>query len=60
MGVTNMKLYPVFTRRLVIALESKGFKVIHMEPNRKNSALMVYYFEETPALREAVQELKNA
>lgn len=54
-----MKLYPVFTRRLVVALEEKGFKVIHMEPNRNNPALMVYFFEETPALREAVQELKN-
>lgn len=54
-----MKLYPVFTRRLVIALEAKGFKVIHIEPNRNNPALMVYFFEETPALREAVQALKN-
>ena len=54
-----MKLYPVFTRRLVIALEEKGFKVIHMAPNRQNTALTVYYFEETPALRAAVQELKN-
>jgi hypothetical protein len=54
-----MKLYPVFTRRLVIALEAQGFKVVHMEPNRNNPALTVYYFEETPALREAVQVLKN-
>ena len=54
-----MKLYPIFTRRLVVALEEKGFKVIHMEPNRNNPTLMVYFFEETPALREAVQELKN-
>lgn len=54
-----MKLYPVFTRRLVIALEHQGFKVVHMEPNRNKPTLMVYYFEETPALREAVQELKN-
>ena len=54
-----MKLYPIFTRRLVVALEERGFKVIHMGPNRNNPALMVYFFEETPALREAVQELKN-
>lgn len=53
-----MKLYPVYTRRLVIALEARGFQVVHMEPNRKNPNLMVYFFEETPALREAVQELK--
>ena len=54
-----MKLYPVFTRKLVVALEKRGFKVIRIEPNRNNPALMVYFFEETPALREAVQELKN-
>ena len=54
-----MRLYPVFTRKLVIALEAKGFKVIHMEPNRNKPTLMVYYFEETPALREAVQLLKS-
>lgn len=54
-----MKLYPVFTRKLVIALEKQGFNVVKMMPNRNNYALTVYYFEETPELRQAVQALKN-
>ena len=50
-------MYPVFTRRIVIELEKRGFKVIKIAPNRNNPNLNVYYFEETPKLRQAAQEL---
>jgi len=52
-----MKLYPIFTRRIVLALEKLGFKVVKIAPNRTNPNLNVYYFEETPELRQAAQKL---
>lgn len=52
-----MKLYPIFARRIVIALEKQGFKVVKIAPNKNNPILSVYYFEETPELRRAAQLL---
>jgi len=52
-----MKLYAIFSRRIVTELEKRGFKVIKIAPNRNKPGLNVYYFEETPALRQAAQEL---
>ena len=55
--MNDMKLYPIFTRRIVLALEKLGFKVVKIAPNRTNPNLNVYYFEETPELRQAAQKL---
>lgn len=55
--VNKMKLYPIFSRRIVIELEKKGFSVIKIAPNKNKPNLNVYYFEETPALRQAAQKL---
>lgn len=52
-----MTLFPVFSRRVVRQLERRGFTVVKMLPNYKYPDKMVYYFEETPALRQAVVEL---
>lgn len=52
-----MTLFPVFSRKLTRKLESLGFMVVKMAPNKKYPNLMVYYFEETPELRRAVVEL---
>lgn len=52
-----MKLYPIFSRRIVRELEKQGFKVIKMAPNNFHPELNVYYFEETVTLRNAVQKL---
>lgn len=52
-----MTLFPVFSRRITRALEKRGFVVVQMAPNKKYPNLMVYYFEETPELRQAVTEL---
>ena len=54
-----MTLFPIFSRKIAYELERRGFKVIHMAPNRHNPKLQVYYFEETLALRNAAQELIN-
>lgn len=52
-----MKLYPVFSRRIVTALEKLGYQVINIAPNRKLPGFNVYYFEETVELRNTVQSL---
>ena len=38
-----MKLYPIFTRRIVLALEKLGFKVVKIAPNRTNPNLNPRY-----------------
>ncbi len=52
-----MNLFPVFSRHLMRQLERKGFIVVKMAPNTKFPDKTVYYFEETPQLRQAVNEL---
>jgi hypothetical protein len=52
-----MTLFPVFSRRVVRELEKRGFIVVKIAPNKKYTNLMVYYFEETPELRQVVTEL---
>ena len=53
----SMELYAIFSRRIVVELEKRGFKVVKIGPNRKKPGFKVYYFEETPELRQAAQEL---
>ena len=52
-----MKLYAIFSRRIVLELEKMGFKVIKIAPNKYKQDLNVYYFEETLELRQAAQKL---
>lgn len=52
-----MTLFPVFSRRVAIALEDQGFDVIKTAPNDKYQGKIVYYFEETGELRRAVKML---
>jgi len=52
-----MKLYPIFSRRIVRALEKQGFQVKKIAPNKKHPELLVYYFEETVELHNAAQQL---
>ncbi len=52
-----MALYAIFNIRVANELEKQGFKVIKMDKNRKNSRYMVYYFEDSVELREAIRPL---
>lgn len=52
-----MTLFPVFSRRIAIALENQGFDVIKTAPNDKFQGKIVYYFEETGELRRAAKAL---
>ena len=54
---TYMKLFPIFSRRIVRELEKQGFSVVKIAPNRNHPELSVYYFKETVALRNAAQQL---
>lgn len=52
-----MALYAIFNMRVANELERLGFKVVKMDKNRKNPRYMVYYFEDSVKLREAVKPL---
>ena len=52
-----MRLYPVFSRRIMIELEKQGFQVKQIAPNRHKPEYRVYYFEETVEFRNAIQQL---
>ena len=52
-----MALYAIFNMRIANELEKQGFKVIKMDINRKNPRYMVYYFEDSVLLREAIRPL---
>lgn len=52
-----MTLFPIFSRRIALELEKRGFNIVRMAPNRNKPKLQVYYFEETADLHKAAQEL---
>ena len=52
-----MTLFPIFSRRIAYELESLGFKLVKIAPNRKKLGFNVYYFEETLDLRQTAQKL---
>jgi len=54
-----MALYTIFMQRIANELESKGFNVVKMATNKKNPKYMVYYFEDTVELREALRSILN-
>lgn len=52
-----MQFYTIFMQRIANKLESKGFRVIKIAPNRKHPQYKVYYFEDTVELRAALREI---
>lgn len=52
-----MALYAIFNMRVANELEKLGFQVVKMDVNHKNPRYMVYYFEDSVALREAMRPL---
>lgn len=54
-----MSLFPIFSRKIVVELEKRGFEVKKIAPNKYKPNFSVYYFEETVELRKAAQELIN-
>lgn len=54
-----MSYYTVYSKKVVRELERQGFIVLIIEPNTKYPDRSVYKFEDTPALRRAIQPLIN-
>lgn len=48
------KDYAVFSLKLANVLASKGFEITKSCANYKNPRYMVYYFKDTPELRDTV------
>ena len=53
------KDYAIFSLRVANILANKGFKIINSRVNYKDPKYMVYYFEDTPALRNALEKLSG-
>lgn len=52
-----MPLYIIFMPRIANKLESMGFPVVKMEPNKKKPQYMTYYFQDTLEFRQALREI---
>ena len=52
-----MLYYIVYSKKVANKLERQGFKVLKVEPNIKNPARAVYFFEDTAELRAALLPL---
>lgn len=48
------KLYIIYMPRVAAALRELGFKIIKVTPNIKKPQYDVYWFEDIPALHEAL------
>lgn len=52
-----MTLYAVFSRRVANELERQGFRIVKMDRNHKDERFLVYYFEDSVELRDALRPL---
>lgn len=48
------KLYIIYMPRVAAALRELGFQIIKVTPNFRKPQYDVYWFEDTPALHEAI------
>lgn len=55
-----MKQYTVFSLRIANILARQGFEIVGSGVNAKNPKLSVFYFEDTPAFRAALDKLTNS
>jgi len=52
-----MHLFSVFMPHIAAKLTEQGFKIVRIEPNKKNPKYVVYKFEDTPNFQLALQKL---
>lgn len=57
--MSEIKTYKVFTWRLANKLRQCGFRPVGKALNYKNPTQDVILFEDTPALRKAINEILN-
>lgn len=53
----KVKVYRIYTKRVAYELRKRGFKFIRTEINENFPQYLVYLFEDTAELREALHEI---
>lgn len=57
--MNETKYYTIFSQKLMSELVAKGFVLVNMRPDEKGSGRNVFYFRNTPELRQAVADYRN-
>lgn len=52
-----MPLYTIFMQKIANELESRGFPVVKIAPNKKKPNYVVYLFEDTVEFRRTLNEI---
>lgn len=55
----EIKCYTVFTQRLMATLVLKGFVLVDMRADENGSGKNIFYFKDSPQLREAIAEYQR-
>lgn len=59
MNKTKIATKTVKSRRIAWLLRKEGYKIISVEPNRRNPQFDVYIFEDVPGFSEALTKYIN-
>lgn len=51
--------YTIYNQKLMATLVLKGFVLVEMRPDRKGNGKNVFFFKDTPELRNAVKECQE-
>lgn len=54
--MNETKYYTIFSQRLMSKLVAQGFVLVNMRPDERGSGRNVFYFRNSPELRQAVEE----
>lgn len=57
--MSETKYYTIFSQKLMSKLVAQGFVLVNMRPDERGSGRNVFYFRNSPELRQAVEEYKN-
>jgi len=53
----EIKIYKIYTKRIAYELRKKGFKFIGTDINKNFPQFLVYLFEDTPELHQALSSI---
>lgn len=53
----EIKIYKIYTKRIAYELRKKGFKFIGTDINENFPQFLVYLFEDTPELHQALSSI---
>lgn len=58
--MNETKYYTIFSQRLMSKLVAQGFVLVNMRPDERGSGRNVFYFRNSPELRQAVEEYSSS